>query len=142
MSSENCGKFSLHARHADPGLRRAARGAERSGQERALRAGAPAALMSGAVDERLDLDPPANVERADALGGIDLVARDGEKIDPELIIDLRRDLADGLGGVGVQEHAALAGDLRDLGDRLDRADLVVRVHDADQTGVAGAALSP
>ena len=49
--------------------------------------------------------------------------------------DVDGDLADGLRGVAVQRHAALAADRGDLGERLDHADLVVGEHDADQRRV-------
>ena len=42
--------------------------------------------------------------------------------------------ADRLDGVAVERHALLAADGADLRDRLDRADLVVRVHDRDERG--------
>ena len=64
-----------------------------------------------------------------------LVRRHGEQVDPELI-DACRDLSGGLHGVGVEVGAAsLARDRDQLADRLDGADLVVRVHDADQDRV-------
>jgi hypothetical protein len=64
------------------------------------------------------------------------VAYDGEQVHAELV-DSGRYLADRLRGIRMQRNAVRAGDLRDFGDRLDRADLVVRVHDADQKRVLG-----
>ncbi len=43
----------------------------------------------------------------------------------------------GLNGVGVHGHAARVSDADDVFDRLDRADLVVGVHDTDQGGLFG-----
>src|SRR5262249_57226194 len=43
-------------------------------------------------------------------------------------------LSERLGRVGVDEHAAFAGDGGDFADRLERADLVVGVHDAYERG--------
>ena len=40
-----------------------------------------------------------------------------------------------LHGVGVEQHARLAADFADLGDRQNGADLVVGVHDGHETGV-------
>ena len=57
-----------------------------------------------------------------------------EQVDAELV-DPGRDLADRLRGVAVQEDAGFARDAGDLGDRLDRADLVVGVHHRDEDGV-------
>ena len=48
-----------------------------------------------------------------------------------------RDLADGLGGVGVEDDPLLLGELADGRDVLDRADLVVGEHDRDEDGLVG-----
>ena len=37
--------------------------------------------------------------------------------------------------IGVEQDAALAADGADLGDRLDRADLVVCIHDRHEAGI-------
>ena len=49
-----------------------------------------------------------------------------------LLDHVDRNLADGLSRVGVEDHAALVTELADFRDRLNYADLVVRVHDRDQ----------
>src|SRR5579875_2962623 len=126
----------LCGRHADPGLSNLAGFAEACRQQRALRAGAPPALVSGAVDQGLDRNPATDVEGAYALRRVDLVAGDREQIDAELL-DFGRYLADGLRRVRMQRNPVRAGDFGDFSDRLDRADLVVRVHDADQERVLG-----
>lgn len=46
--------------------------------------------------------------------------------------DVDRDLADSLGGIGVEKDALFLADLANRLDVLDRADLVVAVHDAHQ----------
>ena len=46
--------------------------------------------------------------------------------------DSGRDLGDRLRSIGVTQNPVLVGDLRDCRDRLDRADLVVGVHHADE----------
>jgi hypothetical protein len=61
------------------------------------------------------------------------VAGDRQKIDAELV-DASSDLPDRLGSVGVHD-AVLAGRLRAILDRLDGADLVVGMHDADKDRV-------
>ncbi len=63
------------------------------------------------------------------------MASDGEQIDAE-VADARFDLADRLCRVGMEEDAMIAGDLRRLHDRLDGADLVVGVHEADEDRIA------
>ena len=51
--------------------------------------------------------------------------------------EVDRQVADRLHGVGVERHAGLVGDGGELGHRLDRADLVVGPHDADERDVVG-----
>src|SRR5439155_22918937 len=116
--------------------------AERGDVGRVLGPGAAAALVPGAVDERVERGARPNVEGADALGRVELVAGDGQQVDAEAasstggaaarerapgaegVVDAGRDLADRLGGVGVERQAARAADAGDLGDRLEGADLV------------------
>jgi hypothetical protein len=86
------------------------------------------------MDEGLDGGSLADVESADALRRVELVPGDREQVDAQ-VLDVGRDLADGLCGVGVEEDASLARDLADLADGLDRAHLVVRVHHGDEQGL-------
>mmetsp|Transcript_10996 Transcript_10996/g.16409 ORF Transcript_10996/g.16409 Transcript_10996/m.16409 type:complete len:425 (+) Transcript_10996:543-1817(+) len=97
------------------------------------RAAAQAALLPSAAEDRLQAHawPAPHVERADPLRSVDLVGGDGHEVDVQ-VVDEDRHLADGLGGVDVEEHLPLAADLPDLRDRLDHADLVVRVHHGDE----------
>src|SRR6202011_5735145 len=85
---------------------------------------AHAALVPAAVDLLGDLDAgvaAADVESADTLRAIDLVAGEGEDVDV-VLLDVDRDLADGLDCVGVEKDALLVAELADLGDRLDDTD--------------------
>jgi len=109
----------------------AARLAEPDREERALGAGAPSVLVPGAVDEGLEPDTATHVERADPLRRAELVARDREQVDAELR-DAHRDLPHRLRRIAVEECARLVRDVRARRDRLDRADLVVRVHHAHE----------
>ena len=99
---------------------------------------AEAALLATAHDQRLQPHArlAAHVERADALRAVDLVAGDAHQVDLHRL-DVERDLAGGLGRVGVEEGLLLAADLADLGERLDDADLVVHRHDRDHHGLVG-----
>ncbi len=55
-----------------------------------------------------------------------------------MALDVQVDVGGRLDGIDVQEHALAAPDgLRDVGDRLDRADLVVGEHDRDQDRAVG-----
>ena len=95
------------------------------------------ALMTTAV--HLRRNPHArtsfpDIEGADALGTVGLVRREGHQVDLELVqVDLH--LAGRLRRIDVEQHAAGTGQLTDGGDVVDRADLVVDVHDRHQDGV-------
>ena len=84
-----------------------------------------------------DVGPVAEVERADALGTLELVGAHREEVDAEgghVDLQVRRSLD----RVDREQDAAMRMDaVRDLGDRLDRADLVVRQHDRDQDRLVG-----
>lgn len=83
------------------------------------------------MDQRLEGHAASDIEGADALGGVELVPRDRQEVDPELV-DPGPDLADRLSGVGVDKNPSFVSDRGDGSDGLDCADLVVREHDAHQ----------
>jgi hypothetical protein len=58
-------------------------------------------LVPAAVQQRLNRDATAHKQGADPLGRIGLVAGDRQKVDAEFI-HVGRNLADGLGGIGVE----------------------------------------
>ena len=71
------------------------------------RAGAHAALVAAAVDDRFEPHARvllADVQGADALRPVNLVGRQAQQVDAHLF-DVDRHLADGLHGVGVEEDA-------------------------------------
>ena len=92
--------------------------------------------MARAVEQGRQLHARPDVEGADALGRVELVPGDGQQVDAQ-VIHVHRDLADGLGRVGVHQRAVAMGDLGQLSDGLDGAHLVVGVHDGHQQGVGG-----
>ena len=97
-----------------------------------LRARPPVALLGAALLLGEDVRPVADVQRADALGPLELVRPERHEVRAERL-DVEVDVRRGLDGVDVQQEALArphAGG--DLGDRLDRADLVVGEHDRDQ----------
>jgi hypothetical protein len=85
------------------------------------------------MNKRLQRRAVAHIERAYALRRVQLVTGDREQVDARPV-DRGFNLADGLRSIGVHEHALRVGDPLDLRDRLDGADLVVGVHDANQDG--------
>ena len=123
----------VHLLHGDLG-----RLAQADAERRRQGARAEATLLPAAHDQRHQAHArlAADVERADALGPVDLVARDAHQVDVHRL-DVERDLAGGLGRVGVEEGLLLAADLADLGQRLDDADLVVHRHDRDHHRLVG-----
>ena len=98
--------------------------------------GAASALLRAADDEGPQPQAGADIERADALGGVDLVAADADEVRAER---LRRegDFHKGLHRVGVQQRAraALAQHPRDARDIRHAAGLVVDHHQRDERRV-------
>ncbi len=78
----------------------------------------------------------ANPKRADSLRPVNLVRRDRREVDAGLF-HIDRHLADRLDGVAMKDDALFLGDLADLGNRMNRADLVVGPHDRDEHGLVG-----
>ena len=96
---------------------------------------APLALfLLAALDEVLEGDAPADVQRADALGAVELMAGQGEHINVHLF-HVDGHVTHRLDGVGVEGDLLLPTQGADLFDGLHGADLVVGEHDGDQAGV-------
>ena len=99
--------------------------------------GAETALLTAAENDGCEPNRRSSVadpQRTDTLRPIELVRRGGEEIDIEFG-DIHRDLADGLGGVAVNESTARTGEFGRLGQRLDGARFIVREHQGHQDGV-------
>ena len=94
----------------------------------------PPPLLLASSQRRQESKPAPNPDGADPLGPIELVGRNREHVDAE-VFDVHWDLAGRLHRIGMDHGAALTGDLRQLGNRLHGADLVVRVHDGHERGV-------
>ena len=99
-----------------------------------LRAGPPVALLSAALQQGGQAQTAAAVERAHALGPVELVAAQGQQVHPQLV-HVHGDVAHRLHRVGVDGHLVGVTKLRQRPNGLNRADFVVRQHDADQRGV-------
>ena len=101
------------------------------------RAGAQAGFVAAAIDlggHSTRADPAANVERADALGSVQLVRGEGEQIDG-VALDVDGDFAEGLRGIAMKEDTAFAAERSDFGHRLQDADFVIGGHHAHQHGI-------
>ena len=135
--SRSCRSRSALGRHLLPAQLRGL--AEADDARDVQRAGAHAALVAAAVDDRRQQHariPAPHVERADALRPVHLVRAERRQVDLQLV-DVERNLADRLHRVGVEQDALLLRDRADLGDRLDDADLVVGGHDRDEDRLVG-----
>ena len=99
-----------------------------------FRARAPAALLSAAINQRLERDALFHVQRAYAARAAELVRGQRKHVDAHLLhVDVH--MADRLHGIRVELCADRMGERGDLLQRLDGADLVVRGHDGDKRGV-------
>ncbi len=105
--------------------------AERNRPGGVLGARPKATLLAAATSKRLGAYAGANIKRANALGCVHLVPDDGEQVDVQFG-NVDWNLADRLGGIGVQQGAVLMGDGGEFGDRLQHTGLIIRVHDRHQ----------
>ena len=99
-----------------------------------FRGRADATLLAAAVYERFDLFPLADVQRTDALGPVQFVRRKRKKINGESI-HIQWDLPHGLHGIRVEQCTVRPGELRQFGDRLERADHIIGCHHRDQARI-------
>lgn len=99
-----------------------------------LRAGTNSALVVAAVKQLLQASPAANVERTNALGGIQFMPgkRKQIKLEP---LDVDGSFSRGLHGIGVEINVGLFGGASDFLEWLNGAQFVVGVHDGDQHGL-------
>ena len=125
----------------DVGLQRrrahAAGGGEAEDGGGSLGAGAEIVLLTAAHEIGGEgFQPGADVQRARALGAVDLVAGNGDQVRAQTL-GLEGHLQEALDRIGVENGigAELAHQLRHLGDGHDRAGLVVDHHDGHQEGV-------
>ena len=81
--------------------------------------------------QRTQIEALADVQRADALGSVNLVRAHRIEI-AAARADVHRNLARRLHAVRMHRYARRARDGRDFFDGLDHAQLVIDVHDADQ----------
>ena len=101
-----------------------------------LCAGPQPVLLPRAVDERPEPRAvPPDVERADPFRRVELMTGNRQQIDAERV-HIDRHLADRLRRIGMDDRAIGLRELRNLGKRLQRADLVLRMDDGDERGVS------
>ena len=91
-------------------------------------------LLGPALNEVPEPDGLLAVQGPDALGGMELVAGEGEHVDI-VRLHIHRNVSHSLDGVGVKEDPPFPAQGPNLPDGLDGADLVVGEHDSHQAGV-------
>src|SRR5258706_12368568 len=94
------------------------------GKRNILRSRPPPSPLPSSVHEALNAPPLPDIQGADSLGAVDLVRRKGKQIDAK-IINIDRDLSEALDRVRMQDDPLGLRDTRDVGDGIDRSDLVV-----------------
>ena len=112
----------------------AERGGHPDGQGHGGRPGSAARLLAAAEEARGEHDVAADEQDADAGRPVELVGA-GRQCRHAEAAEVDRDPADGLHGVGVDRDADLVGEPGELGQRLDRAGLVVGQHQGRQPGL-------
>lgn len=114
----------------------AARLSEADNERRSQRAAAKTSLLTTTADDGVESDswPTTDVACTDALGAIDLVRGDGHQVNVHGV-NVKGDLANSLGGIGVEEDLLGPAELADFLEGLDDTNLVVHSHDTDDGGV-------
>src|SRR3954452_8785327 len=103
---------------------------DRSGD--VLRSGAAVALLGPALLLREDMGAVSDVEGTDALRALELMRAERHQIGAERL-DVELDIWRRLDRIDVEHDAFPSPDTRrDLGDRLERSDLVIGEHDRDE----------
>ena len=89
-------------------------------------------LLRAAVLLGEEVGAVPDIERTDALRALELVRGEAHEVGPEGL-EIEVDPGRSLDGIDVEDDPTAAPQpVRDLGDRLDRPDLVVGEHDADE----------
>ena len=91
------------------------------------------ALLRAAVYEGTNFHTFPDIQKADALGAVQLVAAGAEHIDMVLVY-IDRHLTEGLYRVGMEQNAVLMGDFTYLFDRLNGSNLIICKHHGNQDG--------
>ena len=96
-----------------------------------FRAGTKAGLLEAAEELWLKLDAMPHDQCADAEGSVELVGGDGHRGGAEFA-EIDRQLADDLGGIGVQRDAVFGANRGQFGDGLQNARFVLAQHRRDE----------
>ncbi len=86
-----------------------------------------------AVEKLAQTGSATNVQRANALGRIQFMSGEREQVHLERL-DVDGNFTCGLHSVGVKVDVGFFGEAADFFERLDRAELIVGVHDGDENG--------
>ena len=116
-------------------------GAEADDARHVLGPGPQTAFLAGPDDERRERRAPPDVEGADALWAVALVGRDRQQVHAQ-VVDRDGDLADRLGGVGVDDRPVGPGVGGELGDGHQGAGLVLGEHHGHEGHVIAEGAEP
>ena len=99
-----------------------------------FRAGAFSALLRTALDKRCQRKTATRIQHANALRAMKLMGRQAEHVNV-LLFDVDVKMPRRLHGIGMERHIRLAAHRADFGNGLNRANLVVRIHDSHQARI-------
>ena len=116
------------------GLRQPGRHSHSHQRRRIFCAGAPASLVLAAGENRLHPGASLDPQGSRPFRPVELVGGEREQVDAHRS-HVHWNLPNGLHGVGMNERAMLVSDRGQLGHRLNRADLVVGVHNRNEGGL-------
>lgn len=114
----------------------AARLSEADNERRSQRAAAKTSLLTTTADDGVESDswPTTDVACTNTLGAVDLVRGNGHQVNVHGV-NVKGDLANSLGSIGVEEDLLGPAKLADFLKGLNDTNLVVDSHDTDDGGV-------
>ena len=110
------------------------RGGHAADARNILRTCALAPLLGAALNQIHQWKAPTDIQRAHALGAVELVAGEAQHIDV-LLLHMDVQVSRRLHRVGVEGNSGFPADRADFRNRQDRANLVVGVHGGHQAGI-------
>ncbi len=94
-------------------------------------AGPLAPLLGPAVDQRRQLQPPANIQKTHPLRAVQLMGGGRKQIHLQCLY-IQGDLAEGLHRISVEEHPRFPANAADFRDGLQGTDFIVGAHNGNQ----------
>src|SRR5712692_332376 len=127
----SCGRHFLVVAAFEGGKRQFGSLAQADNPRDILGSGTARAFMASAVKHRFQQRPLADIQCADTLRRVNLVAGNCQEVAANLV-HINRNLARTLNRIGVEVHVGCGSNFSDLFDRLHYTSFVVGRHDRDQ----------